>query len=198
MKARILSALFLLTTSFALAAQQPATTPPKAPAPAGDAPEKSNNSLDAKKQELALVSEQINAIQDQAKDVEQVRATMSGYHAALKQEMLRDAPEMKDAIDRQEKLVSDLNSPKSDTASNETQGQDSEKLKEYLVLREKLAPVEQKANTVDAVKEARRAFYTALVAEMQKIDPRTDTLLARHRELTSEILRLQSSPDSAG
>ena len=63
-------------------------------------------------------------------------------------------------------------------------------LTEYRTLHTRLAPVEEGVRDVPAVQEARKAYYDKLVAEMRRIEPRTDELLARHRELVAVVREL--------
>lgn len=201
---RLILALCLLPAPLAAQAgpQDPGPeAPPAAPAPAPEAaPEEATRELAAKQAELSAITEQITQLQLQAETNESVKSAKDGYRTTLRDEMVKAAPDLESDIERQAALVEELTTPAAPEESAEGAAAPVEerqaKLDEYRVLRDKLAPVEQDVQAVPAVQEARKTYYDTLIAEMQRIEPRTPELLAKHRELITIVRELAAQARS--
>jgi hypothetical protein len=217
----LLSTLFVVSLPVALTAQSvdTPTTPPAADSPAETSPAPEANEpagntnggeavaspeeLAGQQQELAELTREITALQQRAEDAEQVQTAKEDYFDILRAEMVRVAPNLETDIDRQAELVTELRKtaaepaaePATAEAVEQTAAAQQALLSEYQTLYAKISPVEKQVQTVPAVQEARSQYYTALIAEMERIDPETQTLLERHREL---LTRVRTLPDSTG
>ena len=65
-----------------------------------------------------------------------------------------------------------------------------QKFAAYRDLRLQLLPVEQSVQSNAMVQTSRQQYFEALIAEMERIDPKAPELLAKHRELTSVVRQL--------
>lgn len=174
--------------------------PPPAPPPAPEAASsEAARELAAKQAELSTVTEQITDLQLQAEKQDTVKTAKGDYRQVLREEMVRTTPALAADIDRQTALVEELQEEPpgaSEVAPAPAAGQSAPpddgqaKLEEYRRLRDKLTPIEQGVQAVPAVQTARQTYYDALIAEMQRLEPKTPELLARHRELVSVIREL--------
>jgi hypothetical protein len=189
---RILSVLVVLPFSL-LRAQSGPEPPPPAPPPAPEAaPGEAARALAAKQAELSAIAQHITELQSQAETNETVKVAKDGYRVALRTEMVRAAPALEPDITRQAALVDEL-SEKPSTAKEIDAPKATElqtKLAEYRALHEKLTPVEQGVQTAPVVKEARGKYYDTLIAEMERLEPKVQELLAKHRELVAVIREL--------
>jgi chromosome segregation ATPase len=193
---RTLVALLLLPTApLALHAQsetgKPPEPPPNPPA-AGSSTEEAARELAVKREELTKVTQEIGQIQSQAETIDAVKVSREKYRETLQAEMVRAAPDLESEIERQAQLVTELNAAPAAAEGPSTLSPDQQrqKLAEYRALHQKLAPVEQGVREVPVVQETRKEYFDRLIAEMQRIEPRTDELLARHRELVAVVREL--------
>lgn len=203
---RLLLALCLLPAPLFAQADSEKTgpePPPAAPAPSPEAaPAEATRELAAKQAELSAVTEQITQLQLQAETNENVKSAKDGYRNTLRDEMVKVAPDLEADIERQAALVEELTAPaapsegEATAAAQEPAEKRQAKLDEYRTLREKLAPVEADVQDVPAVQEARKTYYDTLIAEMQRIEPRTPELLAKHRELLTIVRELAAQASS--
>lgn len=142
--------------------------------------------LETKQQELNELSQQVGAIDQQAKATGFVKAKLERFRDAVTAAMLREAPEMKDAIKRQDVLVEDL------TKGTLSERARAEKMAEYRELRAQIGPVEQKVNDDEAVVDARQTYVDAVDSEREKINSDAPALFARQRELAAEVKALKA------
>ncbi len=157
--------LFLLpVATFAQPAPTPGSPPSATPPAPQAAPEEAARQLAAKQEELTTVTRQISELQQKAEKDENVQAAKDDYAEVLRSEMLKVAPNLESAIDRQKELVNELSAPapaaeKAEKSTAEQQKKKAEdqqaKLTEYRTLYQKLAPVEKQVQNVPAVETAR-------------------------------------------
>jgi hypothetical protein len=137
-------------------------------------------------QELAEVTQQIAAVEAQARTVDDVQAKTETFREVVSKEMIREEPELRAEIERQGELVEELASiPPGDPKR-------AERMEEFRELRRKLLPVEQRVQQNGEVIKAREAYSKSLVAEMEKIDPEILAKFERRKTLTAELR--QSAP----
>jgi len=142
--------------------------------------------LETKQQELDKLSQRVGAIDQQAKATGFVKAKLERFRDAVTKAILSEAPEMKDAVRRQDVLVEEL-----------TQGGLSERIRErkmaeYRELRAQIGPVEQSVNGDESVKEARQIYVDAIDSEREKINSNAEELFARQRKLAAEVKELKA------
>lgn len=191
-----LSLLLALPTAM-MAQSEPSgpRTPESSTPPAVQAgPEEAIRELATKREELTQITQTIGEIQSRAETVEEVKESRDKYRETLQAEMVRAAPDMKNDIERQAELVSELSTPTpapdAEEKTAEVEKEQQQKLSEYRTLHEKLTPVEEGVRDVPAVQTMRKEYYDKLIAEMQRIEPRTQELLAKHRELVAVVREL--------
>ncbi|MGH8018984.1 MAG: hypothetical protein ACREIA_11950 [Opitutaceae bacterium] len=144
--------------------------------------------MQQKQQEYTRIQTEISTVQQQAQTSEAVQTTMKEFRETVSGEMIRQAPEMRADVERQTKLVEELTTDEQDDAARK------EKLAEFQALRGRLVPIERRVQEAEKVVQAREAYTSALMAEMQKIDPEIQNKLQRHSELSAELQQTAASP----
>lgn len=168
-------ALIILTSLAAAAFSAQGQTPivPVEVEPAGG--------VQQKQQEYTRIQTEISTVEQKARATEAVQATMKEFREAVSDEMVRQAPEMRADVERQNELVDEL------TTGDRDESARKEKLAEFQALRGRLVPIEQRAQQAEEVVRARETYTSTLIAEMEKIDPEITSKLQRHSELSVEL-----------
>jgi hypothetical protein len=180
------------------AAQPGGNEPP--PATESPSPKKAQPSseLEFQKQERDRLNEEIAVIEAKAKRTEAVKETMDAFRNVVTEEMIRSAPDLETKIRRQNELVEEITAdvvavPKKEDESKDKDSAKEEKLVELRELRYELEPVESRVQELESVQLARETYYTTLVVEMQNIDPRKQSLIEKHRQITREIAEMEQN-----
>jgi hypothetical protein len=144
------------------------------------------------------LNEEIAVIEAKAKRTEAVKETMDAFRNVVTEEMIRSAPDLETKIRRQNELVEEITAdvvavPKKEDESKDKDSAKEEKLVELRELRYELEPVESRVQELESVQLARETYYTTLVVEMQNIDPRTQSLIEKHRQITREIAEMEQN-----
>jgi hypothetical protein len=196
----------LLLLPLGLAAQTPSTQPqspsstPAPAAPSGSTSQDVVQELHAKQQELQTVAQEIDSIQARAESADGVKASRRGYRDALTKEMIQAAPDMEQSINRRAALVDELieRSAKTEEAKDASADDQRAKLTELQELGKQLQPVETRAQQAESVQTARKTYYDTLIAEMQRIEPKTQDLLTKHQQLSGTVRELATRASQRG
>lgn len=175
-------ATVMLCVPPALAAQSEG--PQLQPGMGGAGAQQPQDEMQQKQQELMRLSQEINVIERKAKATELVQAKIADLQETMADEIVRQAPALEEPVARQSELLEELTTP---GAGDMDAAERQEKVAEYQQIRQQIEPVEQQVQQVEAVVAARDAYYDALTSEMRKIEPQTDDLLNRYREISNEI-----------
>lgn len=141
--------------------------------------------------QLQQVEQRLQQVQQNALAKPEVQAEKNSYDDALKEAMVALKPELENALEKRDEIVSEL------TASNELNKpaeQRSEdfhnKIAEFQKLNAEIQPVAERASQAPEVQESFQQYEKALVSEMEKEEPNIQQLFAQHTQLRNQYQQL--------
>jgi hypothetical protein len=146
------------------------------------------------KTQLIEVDTRIRVAQQKALQAEAVKEKQDNYDRTLRTAMVKEEPQAKSLLEKQDDLVSQLNqSNELSKPAAQRSPEFQQRFQEYQKLKEELSPIAQRTSKKPEVAETYQAFQTALTSEVVKVEPAAPQLLEQRRELLSKYQQLVQS-----
>ncbi|MDQ8184549.1 hypothetical protein [Pelagicoccus sp. SDUM812002] len=151
----------------------------------------SETELSKVSRQLVKIDQRINAVEKQAMlDSEPMEAEAT-YVEELKKAAIEKHPEVREKLERQEELISELKGDPELNMPPENRSEEfAEKLDEFKGLRDEINPVVQSVSSDPEVRESYQAFQETVVKKMKELEPQTEELLAQRAELADRFQEL--------
>ena len=173
--------------------QQPAQT--AAPSPQQSAkPAAAAQEVEKVKNQLVEVDTRIRAAQQKALQAETVQEKRGNYDKTLRTAMVKEEPQVKSLLEKQDTLVNELKqSNELGKPAEQRSPEFQQRFQEYQKLSEVLSPIAQRTSEKPEVAETYKAFQTVLTSEMEKVEPAVPQLLEQRGELMNKYQQLVQS-----